>query len=160
MSGRGQDAERDLAPDRMPGQPAPGDRRDAIVAVLCVDGRAEIQRCVSDLVVRALEPATVAVAVMSTTEDAIALLRSIRFDLVLSAYQVGSADGRKILEYLRAERPADVDRFVFFSGAEEARLLHPKTIEKGVRFEEFAAELRRLTAGQLPWPEINEAGST
>lgn len=130
------------------------------MAVLCVDSRVEIQRCISDLVVRALDPATVAIAIVSTAEDAIALLRSIRFDLVLSAYQVGSADGRKILEYLRTERPVDVDRFVFFSGAEEAGLLHPKTIEKGVRFEEFAAELRRLTAGQLPWPEINEVEST
>jgi CheY-like chemotaxis protein len=130
---------------------APG--KDALVSVLCVEGRPEIGRCVRGMIVRALEPIETIVTVATTARDAIAIMRAIQFDLVISAYHEGDADGRRVLDYLRSEHPKDVDRFVFFTGAEEARDVHPKVIDKGVRVEEFASELRRLTRDQIPWPE-------
>jgi len=121
------------------------------IAVLCVESRPEIQTRVHDMILRALDPAQTIVLAALSTEDALIATRTIRFDLVISAYRIDGEDGQ-VFKHLKREA-FDMDRFVFFTGAEEdARTLHHKTIAKGIRVEQFAEQLRGMTRDQLPWP--------
>lgn len=141
----------DRASTAPPTPPAPPTEPDLVV-VLSVEDRPRLQRCVRDMITAALEPFRAVVAVASSVEDAVALLESIRFDLVISDYQLGADHGGQILDYLRKARPQDVERFVFFTGSDEARDLHHKVIDKGIRVSEFISQLRALTRRQIPWP--------
>lgn len=120
------------------------DRTGSPIAVLCIEGRDDIRACVRDMVIGALEPLSAVVGTVSSASDALALLEAIRFDLVVADLP----NGTPVLDFLRQKRPEDVDRFVFFTGSDdEARGIHPKTIEKGIRVEDFARQLRRMTLG-------------
>jgi CheY-like chemotaxis protein len=124
-----------------------------VLLILSVESQPRLRHCIRSMVAQALESTHILVSV-SSAGDAIALLGNFRFDLVISAYRLGDAHGGQILDYLREERPKDLQRFVFFTGSEEARILHPKLIEKGVRVAQFVSELRRLTRDQLPWSPL------
>lgn len=128
--------------------PEPGNEAPAL-RVLSVEDRPEVQRCVEDMVAQAFAPRTVTVTRTSSATDAVRLIEVSTFDLVISDYELGTTHGGQILDYLRAHRPDDVDRFVFFSGSEEAWSSHAKVIDKGVRVTQFIDQLRRLTQDQI-----------
>lgn len=94
------------------------------------------------------------VHVIANADDAICILRSIRFDVVVSDYDLGSTCGARVLEYLRAEQPGQVSRFIFFTGSpQEARAIHGKVIDKGDA-DQFALRLGDLLSDvQIPKPE-------
>ncbi len=126
-----------------------GDAEDpsaSFLLVLSVEDRPRLQHCVRTLVTQAFAPRDVVVVTVSSAPDAIVLLRTLVFDLVISDYRLGASDGGQILRFLQDEQPTVVERFVFFTGSEEAEALG-RTIDKGVRVETFVAELRRLTQG-------------
>lgn len=120
------------------------------ILVLSVEDQPRIQRCVADMTIHALDPACVVVVMASSAPDAIELLKEYRFDLVISDYQLGGTDGGQILQYLKSDQPAELGRFMFFSGSEEARQMH-RTVDKGSRVEEFVSELRKM-ASEVPLP--------
>jgi CheY-like chemotaxis protein len=127
------------------------------ILVLSVEDQPRIQRCVADMTIQALDPACVVVVMASTSEDAIELLRKFRFDLVISDYQLGDTNGGQIFEYLRSDQPAEIDRFLFFSGSEEAKEMH-RTVDKGGRVEEFVSELRKM-ANEVALPRASCSAS-
>lgn len=113
--------------------------------VLVVEDSPRIQECVRQLVTRALDPRDANVVVASSADDAIALMRSFCFDLVVSDYELGDSDGGQVLSYVQGVLPHMLDRFVFLSGSDEpARLLPGRVIDKGVGPDEFVSSLRRM----------------
>jgi CheY-like chemotaxis protein len=113
--------------------------------VLVVEDDSRAQACARQLVTRAIDPRDVNVAIAPSAEDAIVLLRSFVFDVVVSDYRLGDSDGGQVLEHVRIHLPRMLDRFVFFSGSEEpGRLLPGRVIDKGVSPDRFISDLRRM----------------
>ena len=114
------------------------------------DGGPRVQACVRRLVTMAVSPRPANVVFASSAEDAIVLLRSFCFDLVVSDYDLGGSDGGQVLEHVQRHIPHMVARFVFFSGSEEpARLLPGRVIDKGVSPDRFVRDVRAMAPGDL-----------
>lgn len=61
----------------------------------------------------------------SNSRGAIGVMRCINVDLVVSDFDLGPPEnGDAILEWVRVERPALVDRFVFLTGNDNVRHRH------------------------------------
>ncbi len=89
----------------------------------------------------------------SCATEAISLLRTLRFDVIVSDYHLGTSSGDEILRFLQSDAPDSIDRFVFFTGAGEvASAIHPKVIDKQ-HAAEFSQRLSALLVGvQIPRP--------
>lgn len=118
--------------------------------VLIVEDSPRAQVFARRLVVMAVSPRPVNVVIASSAEDAIALLRSFYFDLVVSDYDLGNSDGGQVLSYVQESIPHMLERFVFFSGSEEpARLLPGRVIDKCVAPDRFVSDLRAMIPRDL-----------
>ena len=121
--------------------------------VLLIEDDERMKKYIPRLIESALEPRQISITIVDRAPDAISLLGSIRFDLIVSDYDLGDAPdagtGADVLRYLTAEQPTVIERFVFCSASEEPRRLHPKVIDKGAGLDAFIVALQAHTAGLL-----------
>jgi CheY-like chemotaxis protein len=100
-----------------------------ICAILVIDDYPAMQRSIRRTLAETFGRDAV-ICTVGNARDAISILGAIKFDLIVSDYNLGDSCGAQVLEYLRAEQPDQVERFVFFAGSIEARSAHDKIIDK------------------------------
>ena len=158
-SGAGQAAagEATAAPGAAPaagaseGAPAPGPR------ILVADTEPHIQ----DILVDLLRQLGYRVDTAGTGEGALAKIRSSDYDALIADYALPRLEGGKLLETLRAEKPALARRLVFLAGdaaspplREFAATTGSLMIGKPFDLDTVRATLQRLFAAPSPEPEI------
>ena len=100
-----------------------------MICALVIDDYPAMQRSIRRALAEMFGRGSV-ICTVGSAPEAIAVLGAIKFDLVVSDYNLGDSCGAQVLEYLRAEQPDQVERFVFFAGSAEARAIHDKIIDK------------------------------
>lgn len=108
--------------------------------ILYIEDDAHIQRMMTRVLRRAFE--TASVMIVDTAPKAIALLRDTSYDLIVSDYNLIASTGGEVLQWLHAEKPYLVERFVFFSDDPVVRRLHDKVITKPCPPGQFITVLR------------------
>ncbi len=85
--------------------------------------------------------------VFMRVSDAVATLSAVpnHYDLIISDFNVlGPETGGDFLAWVKLHQPHMVERFVFFTGNSDVRLLHPKVIDKGISVASFVHQLHLL----------------
>jgi CheY-like chemotaxis protein len=101
-----------------------------------------LQKC-GPRIIRAALGDDVIVDVTDSVPKAIALLQHFRYDAIISDFMVEWGTGIDLLKWVREERPALVDKFVFFTGDNnDVKKEHTKVIDKAIRLDDFVAQLR------------------
>lgn len=123
-----------------------------MISVLVIDDYPATVACVRRALMGMFE---CVVVTASNARDAISALETIKFDLIVSDYDLGDTCGSQVLDYLRSSQPDRVEHFVFFTGSDQAALdHHHKVISKGDAGR-FADSLAALIQGvPLPIPAL------
>ena len=110
--------------------------------ILYLEDDCSMQKCGPRLIWAALGD-DVMVDVTDSVPKAIALLQHFRYDAIISDFMVEWGTGVDLLKWVREERPALVDKFVFFTGDKnDVKKEHGKIIEKAIRLDDFIEQLR------------------
>ena len=118
--------------------------------VLHLEDEKDMQRATARLLRHTFNDLNLAIDVADTASGAIELLQQNNYDFVLSDYVLLRGNGGHVLEWIRTNQPAMVERFVFFSGSSSLHLLHHKVIAKGIDIAEFVEKLQRYLAPTVP----------
>lgn len=110
--------------------------------ILIIEDNPGIVRVVTRMLVQTFKVEPKYISVAASVSDALAFLRSFRYDLIVSDHDIIGGTGADVLNFLHAEQPHMVDHFVYFSGHDELRSVHAKFIEKGVHPAEFRRQIR------------------
>jgi CheY-like chemotaxis protein len=115
-----------------------------MICALVIDDYPAMQRSIRRALAEMFGRGAV-ICTVSSAAEAISVLGAIKFDLIVSDYNLGDSCGAQVLECLRTEQPDQVERFVFFTGSAEARSIHDKIIDKddALRLSERLAALMR-----------------
>lgn len=92
---------------------------------------------------------------VSSAPEAISMLRSLRFDIIISDLDLGTSNGAQVVKFLREEQPHMLDRLILFTGEEGAAKIHRKVIDKKDA-DKFAERLIDLLQ-DVSIPDIEKA---
>ena len=117
-----------------------GQAEDAMISALIIEDWPSTRRVIRRAIMTMFEGRVRVVEADSATE-AVSALRVDSFDVVISDFNLGATSGLDVLDFLRAEQPHMVDKFVFFTSTSGIGEVHHKVISKddAARFPELLA---------------------
>jgi len=106
------------------------------VKILYVEDDAQLQKAIGRFLRNFFK--TTDITIVDNANDAMFLLSTHAYALVVSDYDLAEGtNGGQVLEWLRANDPAMLDRFVFLSANDAVKELHPNVLSKPCTTEEM-----------------------
>lgn len=95
----------------------------------------------------ALKSKTVNVITASCVEEALDKLKKIKFDLIISDYDMGSDNGLSILKFLRNNN--DNVKFIMLTGKDSSELKYEVEKEKGIYLDKGNFDLLKIIKEEI-----------